>query len=582
MPNPANSTEALVAPAAYARTRRNSSRSRRRWWIIGSAVIVLGLTAFGMRASGWIDRLLGRETAMLAYHEVKPETLSITLTEDGELKPVESAEIKCEVEGQSTILFVVEESTRVEKGDLLVELASDTLVDRLESEQMELRRIQADFESAKEELALQVSQNESNIKKAQIDLEVAQLDLLKYTKGDFEGALKDINVQIQQSELDIARKTRELEEYRGLLEKNWVNRNEVDEKEFALTVAQLQLDRHRLSKEILLEYERPKILKQRESAVARAIEELEREKARAASREKKQQSRVAQYKDQLQQRERRVERVETQLAKCKMVAPVAGVVQYPNDGGWRWSGTRIASGEKVFEGQTLVVLPDTSSMVVTTRIHEADRHMIGDGMECVVKVPAVPGETFSGHITKIDKYADSENRWLNPDLKEHGAEILLEGYDAELSPGDTAEVTILIGTVEDCLAVPIQCVFSRGRQSFVFVQSGGSSEPVEVALGRANAQLVEITEGLNNGQQVAMHATEEMLAMLPAIDSANPAPETPVAEKPAVTTAKKVDAEEAKTEETKTEVAEAEPEASEQKDSATAASGGGTPAHTGR
>ena len=576
-------------PAAYARQRRSTSRSGRRWWIVGGTIVVLGLTLLGMRgtASGWIDRLLGREAVTLALHEVKPETLSITLCEDGELKPVESVEIKCEVEGQSTILFVVEESTRVDKGELLVELASDMLVDRLESEQMELRRIQADYESAQEELALQISQNESNVKKAQIDLEVAQLDLLKYTKGDFEGALKDINVQIQQSELDIARKTRELDEYRGLLAKNWVNRNEVDEKEFALTVAQLQLDRHRLSKQILLEYDQPKVLKQRESAVARAAEEFERETARAASREKQSQSRVAQYQDQLQQRERRVERVQAQLAKCKMYAPVAGVVQYPNEGGWRWSDSRIASGEKVHEGQTLVVLPDTSRMIVTTRIHEADRHLLSDGMECVVKVPAVPGETFTGAITKIDKYADSENRWLNPDLKEHGAEILLEEYDAPLSPGDTAEVTILIGTVEHCLAVPIQCVFGRGRQSFVFVRSGGTTEPAAVTLGRSNAQMVQITEGLRVGQQVAMRADEGMLAMLPAVESGSsaPAPRTAARRTEEATTAAKEQSDETTAVATEDEQPAAEVAEGQESKGETpkpTAAGGGEPAHTGR
>ena len=92
----------------------------------------------------------------------------------------------------------------------------------------------------------------------------------------------------------------------------------------------------------------------------------------------------------------------------------------------------------------------------------------------------VPGESFTGKISKIDKFADSENRWLNPDLKEHGAEILLDATEAPLSPGDSAEVKILIDTIEDALVVPVQCVFTRGADSYVFLGSGGSAELTKV------------------------------------------------------------------------------------------------------
>ena len=472
-------------PASYARRKAVSSRIARRWWIIAAVIVVLGGLTLGLRSAvvGWLERLTGREGVSGAYHVVEPTTLQITLTEDGELKPRKSTDIKCEVEGQSTLLFVVEESTRVKKGDLLVELASDTLEERLRSKQMELRRIQADYEAAVSELEIQKNQNASNIKKAQIDLEVAELDLQKYLKGDFIGQLEGIELQIKKSLMDIERQEQELADNLELADKGWVTQNEIDQREFALQVAKMQLEQHKLSKAILLDYEKPKVEKQRTSAVDRAREELEREKKRAESREKKSQARVDQYKDQLDNAKTDVDRVQTQLEHCKMYAPTDGIVQYPGGDRHRWGGGgRIAAGERVYEGQTLVVLPDTSQMLVSTRIHEADRHLIGEDLLCLITVPAVPGESFTGKIVKIDKFADSENRWLNPDLKEHGAEILLDATDAPLSPGDSAEVKILIDTIENVLAVPVQCVFSRGARSFVFAGSGSSYQPVEVTV----------------------------------------------------------------------------------------------------
>lgn len=511
----------VPAPASYAPRKTTDRWLARRWWFAAAIVVVLGgltLRPWSI-AVGWFGRLVGREANPGAYHTVEPATLQVTLTESGELKPSHSAEIKCDVEGQSTILFVVDESTRVNEGDLLVELASDTLEERLRSKQMELRRIQADYEAAVSELEIQRNQNASNIKKAQIDLEVAELDLQKYLKGDFIGRLAAIELSIEQSEMDIERQEQELADNLELAEKGWVTKNEIDQREFALQVAKMQLDQHKLSKSILLDYERPKVEKQRTSAVDRAREELAREEKRAQSREQKSQARVDQYKDLLDNARDDVVRVQDQLERCKMYAPADGVVQYPVNEGYRWGGgDRIAAGERVREGQTLVVLPDTSQMLVTTRIHEADRHLVREGLPCVVTVPAVPGESFTGTIAKIDRFADSENRWLNPDLKEHGAEILLDATDAALSPGDSAEVRILIDTVEDVLAIPVQCVFSRGADSYVFVLAGGGAELAKVTLGRSNTSMVEVVGGLQRGQRVVMHADEELLAMLPNID----------------------------------------------------------------
>lgn len=527
-------TPTATLTASYARPKRSVLRRARRWWLLVGVIVVMGGLALGLRSPvrGWLERLLGGEEGTGALHVVEPGMLNITLTEDGELEPRESVKIKCEVEGQSTILFVVEESTRVKKGDLLVELASETLVDRLESEQMDLRRIQADLETGTEELEIQRNQNASGIKKAEIDLAVAELALRRYLEGDFQKQLKAVELDIEQTKMDIARKEDDLKKNRKLAAKGFVTPMKIEELEFDLRRAQMTKERHELSKRILLEYEKPMMEMQKTSTVDRAREELAREKQRALARENKSEARVTQYRDQLAQRQRRVERVQEQLGYCKLYAPAGGMVQYPTSGGWRWGSERIAAGEKVHEGQTLVELPDTSQMIVRTRIHEADRHLAKEGLSCVVTVTAVPGEKFSGKITKIDKFADSENRWLNPDLKEHGAEILLDPTDAPLSPGDTAEVKILIDTIEDALAVPVQCVFTRGSRSFVFVRDGGEPEPVEVTLGRSNTHMIEVVDGLKQGQQVLMKAEERLLAQLPTVDTADADAER-VAAKPA-------------------------------------------------
>jgi HlyD family secretion protein len=511
-------TADTVVRVPYARTGL-PRRLSRRWWLVTAVVVGLGLvgSVLAIRASDRWRGLFGAASADPTVYSVRPVDLSITLSEDGELKPKHSIEVKCELEGQSTILRVVEESTKVKKGDLLVELASDAIKERLESEQMELRKIESALEAARQDLSLTRNENGSKIKKGEVALELADLELQRYLKGDFERALLTADINIKQTELDIQRKQDELQKNQDLWQKGFVTQSKLDQLKFELEKAEMTLEQNVLAKSILLEYEKPKNVKQKETDAEQAQQELEREKQRAASRENAAIAKVQEQEALLAVRTPRVTRLREQYEKCKIYAPIDGIVRYPADeADFHRGSNRIAAGEKAYEGQTLVVLPDASQMIVTTRIHEADRHKIHEGLLCLVKVPAVPGSSFSGKISRIAQFADTTNRWLNPELKEHATEILLDETNAPLSPGDSAEIKILIEEVTNALAIPVQCAFSRGPKSYVFVRNGGKTEYREVKLGRASTSMVEIVQGLSAGDTILMHVGEDLMALLPA------------------------------------------------------------------
>jgi multidrug resistance efflux pump len=531
MSSASQSTPTVPVAPSYARVI--PSGNRRGWLIaailVGLAVLVLGLAS---RSSALMGRLLGRTTSTAASYTVRPLDMNITLMEDGELKPRESVEIKCDVEGGGEILFVVAESTAVKSGDLLVELASKQLIETLENEQITLNQVRTAAEAAIQEQDITLNENASNIRKAQINLEVAELELRQYLEGDFPKQLKDTEINITQSKMEIEQKQDELNKKQKLAEKKYVTRTELEKLEFDLEKARMTLTRNELARKILEEYDSPKTRKQKQSAVDQAKHELEREQKRAESRAKQAAAKVEEQSATLRMRENRLKRIEEQVRKCKVYAPVDGIAQYPiNDNMFRGnSGGRIAVGEKVYEGQVLVVLPNTSQMLVSTRIHEADRHRVREGMDCLVKVPAVPGAAFTGKLSKITTFADSANRWLNPELKEHTTEIVLDSTDAHISPGDSAEIEIQIERANGVLAVPVQCVVSRGPKRYVFIDRGGAASPAEVKLGRSNVNLIEVTEGLKSGDVVRMHLDEALLATLP--ESGSTAATEPVAPRP--------------------------------------------------
>ena len=516
----AGSTAVLTAPYASAARGR---RSRAAWLMTGAGAVLLAALA----GLGWSGRLpgFGAATSPDGLFLVRPMDLEITLTESGELKAANYREYRNEVEGASTLLYVIQESTRVKAGDLLIELASDAIIERLDTEEISLRSTRSAYEAAVQELEITRNENASKLKKAAIDLEVAALELQQYTKGEFEKQLLAAQIDITQAKMEIERKEDELMKNEELLKREFVPRSRVDQLKFELRKAEMTLERNELTLEILKKYDFEKNEIQKRSALEQAEQELERERQRAESRERQAEARVEEQKATLAIREARVRRLRQQLEKTRIVAESDGIVQYPDQEG-RWGGDPIAVGQKSYEGQTLVIIPDTSQMIIRARIHEADRHQVREGLPVEVRVPAVPGEVFFGRISRIAQFADSANRWLNPNLKEHATEILLDRSNAPVSPGDSAEIKILVDHLPNVLAIPVQAVFVRGPKSYVFAHRGLSVELVEVQLGRSSTRMVEVTGGLKAGDKVYLHADESMLARLPAAPIGTTQPET--------------------------------------------------------
>ncbi|RMF83049.1 MAG: hypothetical protein D6744_05425, partial [Planctomycetota bacterium] len=280
---------------------------------------------------------------------VRPMELNITLTEDGELKPKRSIELKSEVEGQTTIVYIVEESTQVKKGDLLVELASDAIVDRVNQEQLEVDRIEGELRSAESELEIQRAQNNSNLLKAQTDLEIAEKDLDKYLKGDFNKQLSAIEIEIFKTDLRTKRKKEELADNQYLAEKGFISEAMLEPIQMELTTLNLELEQHKLAKKMLLEYEKPMIVKQKQTTILQAQEALERAQLEAKQREEKAIARVEQYRKQLENHRETLARKQEQLKKCKIYAPADGIVRYPDNNSWRGEESQLVVGSKVFE-----------------------------------------------------------------------------------------------------------------------------------------------------------------------------------------------------------------------------------------
>jgi hypothetical protein len=164
---------------------------------------------------------------------------------------------------------------------------------------------------------------------------------------------------------------------------------------------------------------------------------------------------------------------------------------------------RVEEGATVREHQLLISLPDTSEMTVVVSVHESSIDKVRLGQPAEVGIDAISDRSFVGKVTFIAPLPDSQNQWLNPDLKIYRCEITLGGDTAVLRPGMSASSEIVIDEIADAIAVPLHAVRRRGDHYFCYVAGlEGKAEIQEVKIGLHNDQHVAVIDGLHEGQEV--------------------------------------------------------------------------------
>ena len=121
-------TSTVAKTSANPRARSAAkSRNQVRPLVRGTLLLALVSGAIWI-ARSWVGS--GTPGGAVSEFVVAPQSFNVVLKEKGELKAAKSADVKCEVEGKSTIISLIDEGTPVKEGDLLVELASNEIDDR--------------------------------------------------------------------------------------------------------------------------------------------------------------------------------------------------------------------------------------------------------------------------------------------------------------------------------------------------------------------------------------------------------------------------------------------------------------------
>jgi multidrug resistance efflux pump len=180
-------------------------------------------------------------------------------------------------------------------------------------------------------------------------------------------------------------------------------------------------------------------------------------------------------------------------------APVAGVVIYKRD----WNNEAKEAGSNVFVMDTVMEIPDLSSIRAKIQIDEIDSGKVKVGQEANITVDAVQGKTFGGTVTSIGTIL----KQASFDRPQKVNEIYVEIKDEDkkqLRPSMNVKAQIRVGQYSQVVVIPLSSIQERDGRSFVQLWQPATKtfEWREIQL-RTNDGLTAVVEsGLNANEKI--------------------------------------------------------------------------------
>jgi len=265
------------------------------------------------------------------------------------------------------------------------------------------------------------------------------------------------------------------------------------------------------------------------------------------------QARVAQAKAQKESADRRISQAEANqthaadvLKKTLYPAPFDGVItSVPVR-----EGETVVIGIQNSPGSVLMTLADMSVITAEVRVDETDIVTVQMGQPAEVSIDAIPKKTFKATVTEIGDNAmvrstgvsTSQQTTGSQEAKDFKVVVTLQDPPSDLRPGLSATAKITTATRTQALTIPIQALVVRRQEDLVpkdeknsveaavrqkavsnpkeeiegvFVIRNHKAQFVPVETGIAGTTDIEVTKGLNPGDEIVTGSYKVLRTLRP-------------------------------------------------------------------
>ena len=208
---------------------------------------------------------------------------------------------------------------------------------------------------------------------------------------------------------------------------------------------------------------------------------------------------------QSEQHQSKINMLNDNLSLLEVVAPHDGLLTHSLD----WYGEKPRAGQTLWPGQKIAGLPDTSVMQIKLFVKEREAINLQQDQTLEFSLISEPSKTFMGKVTKLSPFPKSIKRQDPQKYYELTASIDNQG--AHLRPGLKVTANIIANQLAEKLLVPKFSVFADEDGTYVQLKTASGFSKTPVSLGLSNLSHVEITQGLSEGDVIALVDKEGQL-----------------------------------------------------------------------
>ncbi len=430
-------------------------KNRKKILIAVAVVVVIGaIIGFTVLSSG-------KNVTTVQTGKVAKQDLSSTVSASGEIKPKTYVNVGANAFGRITKLYV-REGEHVKKGQMLAQLEN--------------------------------VQPEADVNANRAALDVARTDATAQA-----AALKTAQANLARADADLERAKLDYQRAEGLYGEKLIAKADYDAKKAAYDAAVATVEQNR-------------------ATISQAKAQLDSSQRRIA------------------QANASLVRSSDVLSKTEYAAPFDGVItNLPVR-----EGETVVIGIQNAPGSTMMTLADMSVITAEVKVDETDIVNVKLGQPAEVTIDAMPKKVFHGTVTEIGNNAvvrstgvsTSQSNIASQEAKDFKVVVTLSDPPENLRPGLSATAKITTATKKDVVTIPIQALTVRQRGDLekkegkkdkdavqaasptvpaakakeelqgVFVIRNKKAEFVPVETGVAGTTDIEVTKGLNPGDEI--------------------------------------------------------------------------------
>ena len=341
-------------------------------------------------------------------------------------------------------------------------------------------------------------------------------DINMLEDGEAKQQLRSLqdDLQVAQEELLLSRDR--IAGQRRLESRGFITPTELEAEELNLNKANNKMEQEETSLKLYIQYTFPKEAEEKLSDYENAVMSFQRQVKENIAEKAQEAARYSSAERKYNLERVKLADVNEQIDLATITAQRPGLVVYgaANQNSMRYRSSNqeaIQEGATVRERQSILTIPDMREMAVKVNIHESAVQRVAVGQVVKVSVDAFPDEQLTGIVTKVAVVADSANSFMNPDLKVYPTTIKIDGTHEWLRPGMSAEIDILVRSLEDVIYIPIQAVTYFDDKRVVYVSRRGRSERREIEVGAFSDSYIEIVGGLEAGEEVLLLPPQQSL-----------------------------------------------------------------------